>query len=88
MGDTMLYKKKPLGQVLKLLELINEGHVQEALQIQRKEGGLIGEILVRLGYVAQEEVALGLLLQQGGKIVAQHEEPLDPGNPPEPSNPP
>lgn len=68
MGDTMLYKNKPLGQVLKTLELVNEGHIQEALQIQRKQGGLIGEILVRLGYVTSDEVALALVSQKGLKI--------------------
>ena len=68
-GDTMLYKNKPLGQVFKLLELVTEGHVQEALQVQRKEGGRIGEILVRLGYVTADEVELALQVQKGVRIV-------------------
>lgn len=68
MGDTMLYKNRPLGQVLKMLELVNEGHIQEALQIQRKQGGRIGEILVKLGYVTTDEVALALVSQKGLKF--------------------
>ena len=80
MGDTMLYKNRPLGQVLKMLELVNEGHIQEALQIQRKEGGLIGEVLVRLGYVTPDEVELALVSQKGMKIAGLEEMP----QPPEP----
>src|SRR5882672_11347721 len=41
-------RHKPLGQVLKEMELVSEGQIQEALQIQRKQGGVIGEILVNL----------------------------------------
>jgi hypothetical protein len=65
MDEADLYRNKPLGQVLKLMELVNEGHIQEALQIQRKQGGLIGQILVSLGYVAQDEVFLALAAQRG-----------------------
>ncbi|MBV8882037.1 MAG: hypothetical protein JO332_18925 [Planctomycetaceae bacterium] len=80
MGDTILYKNKPLGQVLKMLELVNEGHIQEALQIQRKQGGLIGEILVRLGYVTADEVELALASQKGAKIAGMGELPDPPAS--------
>jgi len=60
-----LYRNKPLGQILKLMELLNEGHIQEALQIQRKQGGLLGEILVALGYASRDEILLALAVQKG-----------------------
>jgi hypothetical protein len=56
---------KPLGQVLKMMELLGEGQIQEALQIQRKQGGLIGEILINLGYIARDELILALSAQSG-----------------------
>jgi hypothetical protein len=64
---------KPLGQVLKLMELIGEGQIQEALQIQRKQGGLIGEILIHLGYIAREELLLALAAQSGKELLDQDE---------------
>ena len=33
-------RHKPLGQVLKEMELVSEGQIQEALQIQRKQVGV------------------------------------------------
>jgi len=68
---------KPLGQVLKHLELLGEGQVQEALQIQRQQGGRIGEILIALGYIAREELLLALAVQSGTEIVCA--EPVDRG---------
>ncbi|HUR38890.1 MAG TPA: ATPase, T2SS/T4P/T4SS family [Planctomycetota bacterium] len=71
-------RHKPLGQVLKEMELISEGQIQEALQIQRKQGGVIGEILVGLGYVAREEILLALAAQMGMEVVDLDEIEIDP----------
>jgi len=65
MDEADLYRNKPLGQILKLMELLHEGHIQEALQIQRKQGGLLGEILVTLGYASRDEILLALAAQKG-----------------------
>ena len=77
MDDPKPKRKKPLGQILKSMDLVNEGHIQEALQIQRKQGGLLGKILVTLGYVAEEEVLLALSTQQGIEVVDLDELGLD-----------
>jgi len=69
MGRGDLGRQKPLGQVLKEMELVNEGQIQEALSIQRKEGGVLGDILVKLGYVAREEILLALAAQMGMEVV-------------------
>jgi type IV pilus assembly protein PilB len=69
MGRGDLGRQKPLGQVLKEMELVNEGQIQEALAIQRKEGGVLGDILVKLGYVAREEILLALAAQMGMEVV-------------------
>jgi len=62
--------QKPLGQVLREMELVNEGQIQEALQIQRDEGGALGDILVqKLGYISAEDLRLALAAQLGMEVV-------------------
>lgn len=61
--------RKLLGQILKEMELVTEGQIQEALDIQRHEGGVLGSILVRLGYVAEEDISLALGAQMGMEVV-------------------
>ena len=60
---------RPLGQLLKDMELVNEGQIQEALAIQRKKGGAIGDVLVELGYVTPQELLLALGAQRGMEVV-------------------
>ncbi|HLF91881.1 MAG TPA: ATPase, T2SS/T4P/T4SS family [Planctomycetota bacterium] len=60
------------------MELVNEGQIQEALSIQRKEGGVLGEILVKLGYVAREEILLALAAQMGMEVVDLSEMEIPP----------
>lgn len=57
--------KQVLDQVLKGMELVAEAQIQEALAIQRSEAGRIGQILLKLGYIAKEEILLALAIQQG-----------------------
>jgi type IV pilus assembly protein PilB len=78
MGKGDAGRQKPLGQVLKEMELVHEGQIQEALAIQRKEGGVIGEILVKMGYVAREEILLALAAQMGMEVVDLDELEIDP----------
>lgn len=65
--------QKPIGQILKELDLVTESRLQEALEIQRRQGGVLGEILVKLGYVAREEVHLALAAQIGMTVIDQSE---------------
>jgi type IV pilus assembly protein PilB len=71
-------RQKPLGQVLKEMELLNEGQIQEALAIQRKEGGVLGEILVKLGFVGREDILLALAAQMGMEVVDLNEIEISP----------
>lgn len=61
--------RKLLGQILKEMELVKEGQIQEALAIQREKGGVIGKILIDLGYVSEEEILLALGAQVGMEVV-------------------
>ncbi len=62
-------QKKLLGQVLKEMKLCHEGMIQEALSVQKKEGGLLGAILVRLKHLSEEQLQQGLARQGGFEIV-------------------
>ena len=58
-------QKKLLGQVLKEMKIVHEGIVQEALAVQRKEGGLIGAVFVRLKHVTEAQLQQALARQAG-----------------------
>ena len=57
--------KKLLGQVLKEMQSIHEGMVQEALQIQREKGGQIGQVLIDLGHIDEATLQRALARQAG-----------------------
>jgi len=61
--------RRLLGQVLKDLGLVREGQVQEALAVQRRQGGLLGQILIELKHCTSADVALALAEQAGLKTV-------------------
>ncbi len=49
-----------LGEILLQQGLINESQLREAIQIQKKEPGRIGEILVKLGFLTEEDIVAAL----------------------------
>ena len=51
------------------MELVSEGQIQEALAIQRKRGGAIGDVLVELAYITPQELLLALGAQRGMEVV-------------------
>ena len=72
-------RKQLLGQVLKSLGIgIHEGMIQEALSVQRADGGQIGKILVRLGHVTEGQLLLALGKQAGLEVVDFRKTPPDP----------
>jgi type IV pilus assembly protein PilB len=56
---------KKLGEILVKNEVITEEQLKRALDFQRNEGGLIGEILVKLGYVNEVDIVQALTVQYG-----------------------
>ena len=54
---------KCLGEMLLETGLVNQEQLDEAVGIQDKDGGFLGQILVQLGYVTQETVASCLVKQ-------------------------
>jgi type IV pilus assembly protein PilB len=62
--------KKRLGELLRDEGLVNEEQIQEALGEQRKSGELLGEVLVRLGYVTEADIAQTIVTQFGLPYIA------------------
>ena len=60
---------KPLGQILKEMQLISEGELQECLAIQRDEGGPLGQILVKQEFISEEDLMFALGAQFGMESV-------------------
>ncbi|MDP2044289.1 MAG: hypothetical protein Q8K15_03870 [Candidatus Omnitrophota bacterium] len=56
---------KQLGELLLDRGVINQGQLDQALNLQRIKGGLIGEILVELGFSKEEDIAQSLTAQYG-----------------------
>lgn len=56
---------KPLGELLIERGVINRRQLNKALEVQKRQGGLIGEVMVSLGYAKEEEIAYALSLQYG-----------------------
>jgi len=60
---------KKLGEILVNNAAITEEQLQRALDFQRREGGLLGEILVKLGYIGEREIVQALTTQYGFPFV-------------------
>lgn len=56
---------KQLGELLLDRGIIDQAQLERALDVQRNKGGLIGEVLVELGYVKEEDIAQSLTAQYG-----------------------
>jgi len=62
--------KKRLGELLRDEGLVNDEQIEEALGEQRKSGELLGEVLVRLGYVTEADIAQTIVTQFGLPYIA------------------
>lgn len=56
---------KQLGQLLIEKGIITKPQLEKALKIQEERGGLIGQILVALGYATEQEIAQAITVQYG-----------------------
>jgi len=57
----------PIGHVLTKLGKVDNDKLVEALNAQKRKGGLVGQILVGLGYVNQKDLQIALAFQKGDK---------------------
>lgn len=56
---------KRIGEVLLERGLITRKKLEEALAYQKEHGGLMGQVLIKLGMITEEDVALALTAQYG-----------------------
>lgn len=57
--------KKQLGELLLEWGIINQQQLEKGLAAQKEKGGLIGELLVGLGFCKEEDIAQALTAQYG-----------------------
>lgn len=57
--------KKQLGELLIERGVITKAQLDKAIQLQKEKGGLLGQVLVILGYAKEEEIAQALTVQYG-----------------------
>ncbi|MDD4939741.1 MAG: hypothetical protein PHE18_07750 [Candidatus Omnitrophica bacterium] len=56
---------KQLGALLMERGIINQQQLDKALNVQKEKGGLIGEVLVDLGFAKEEDITRALTAQYG-----------------------
>lgn len=56
---------KQLGELLLERGIINRNQLDKALAAQKERGGLIGEVMVELGFAKEEDIAQALTAQFG-----------------------
>lgn len=56
---------KQLGDLLLERGILKKDQLEKALRIQKEKGGLLGTILVGLGYATEEEIAQAITVQYG-----------------------
>ncbi len=56
---------KQLGELLIERGIISKPQLEEALNLQQEKGGLIGEVLVELGFAKEEDITQALTAQYG-----------------------
>lgn len=65
MGPEKEEKRKKLGEILKSSGLISDTQLEKALEFQKGEGGLLGEVLIKLGFVGEIDIVQALTAQYG-----------------------
>lgn len=56
-------KRKRLGEILIEMGFLNDEKLALGLDLQKREGGLLGEVLIRHNIVSEEEVVVALATQ-------------------------
>ena len=67
-----------IGEILVKKNMITPKQLAEALEIQKRQDGFIGEILVSLGYLEERDIVVALVIQCGLPYIAVNKYDLDP----------
>jgi type IV pilus assembly protein PilB len=69
---------KQLGELLIERGVISRQQLDSALEIQKEKGGLIGQVLVDLGYASEESIAQAITSQYGFPYLPLENYEIDP----------
>jgi hypothetical protein len=69
---------KQLGELLIERGVITRDQLDHALEVQKEKGGLIGQILVNLGYATEEAIAQAITVQYGFPYLPLNNYEIDP----------
>ncbi len=69
---------KQLGDLLIERNILNQRQLDKALAVQKEKGGLVGEILVELGFAKEEDIAQALTAQFGFPYLPLSNYDIDP----------
>lgn len=69
-SQTFENKTQAIGEILLERGLVNPGQLQQGLAAQKKQGGLLGENLIRLGFIGDIDLVVALVLQCGIPYIA------------------
>jgi type IV pilus assembly protein PilB len=67
-----------MGEILMEMGFVDEAQVEEALKVQENDGGKLGDILVKLGYVAEPDILFALAEQTGMEVADLDDEEIEP----------
>ena len=67
-----------IGSILLSENLITKEQLEKALEVQKKEGGRLGSILIKLGYVDEKKIAEFLSKQHNAPYVDLKSVKIDP----------
>ncbi|MBF0532542.1 MAG: hypothetical protein HQL23_05520 [Candidatus Omnitrophica bacterium] len=76
--DLYIPKSQRLGDILLERSVILRPHLREALQVQKKEGGFLGDILVSLGHAREKDIVIALSVQCHLPYIAVDQYRIDP----------
>jgi type IV pilus assembly protein PilB len=74
----MAYERPLIGEILTKRKSITKEQLEHALSAQKKDGGFVGEILVKLGYVEERDIVVALVVQCGLPYIAVNKYVIDP----------
>ena len=70
--------KEPIGEILLRRRLIKLEQLEQALEVQRREKKLIGEILVNLRFLSETDIVAAIVIQCGVPYIAINIYQIDP----------
>ena len=70
--------KKRIGELLVERKVVTPEQIEAALKVQEAKGGLLGQILVSLGFVTEEAVAQAVTAQYGFPYLPLKSYTIDP----------